>query len=261
MSTPKLATTHAAVHSDPSAPDAAATSAASSQSGQAKLAPPDHPAWSQRKASLIGGIALLLLAVLAGLANFGVVEVLVTPGDAARTAKDLIDSEALFRSGIAGLLVVVILDIVVACSLLAVFESVNRSVAIMAAVFRIAYSAVFLVAISQLVSALSLLGDADQALRAVGQFHTIWDASYTLFGVHLALIGYLVYRSGFAPRIIGVLLVLAGLGYLVDKIGSVLVSGYSLEISRFSFVGEAVLIFWLLIKGVRLGVSHTQPIE
>jgi hypothetical protein len=131
----------------------------------------------------------------------------------------------------------------------------------MAAVFRIAYSAVFLVAISQLVSALSLLGDADQALRAVGQFHTIWDASYTLFGVHLALIGCLVYRSGFAPRIIGVLLVLAGLGYLVDKIGSVLVSGYALEISRFSFVGEAVLIFWLLIKGVRLGVSHTQPIE
>ena len=82
-----------------------------------------------------------------------------------------------------------------------------------------------------------------------------------LFGVHLALIGYLVYRSGFAPRIIGVLLVLAGLGYLIDEIGSVLVSGYSLEISRFSFVGEAVLIFWLLIKGVRLRGSETQRTE
>ena len=64
----------------------------------------------------------------------------------------------------------------------------------MAAVFRIAYATVFLVAISQLVSALALLGDADEALRAVGQFHTIWDASYAFFGVHLALIGYLVYR-------------------------------------------------------------------
>ena len=106
-------------------------------------------------------------------------------------------------------MVVVVLDIVVACSLLAVFESVNRSVAIMAAVFRIAYATVFLVAISQLVSALALLGDADEALQAVGQFHTIWDASYALFGVHLALIGYLVYRSGFAPRLLGVLLVFA----------------------------------------------------
>jgi hypothetical protein len=261
MSTPQLATTHAAVHSDPSAPAAVATSAVPLQRGPVQVAAPNHPAWSQPKASLIGGIALLVLAVLAGLANFGVVERLVTPGDAARTAKDLIDSEALFRSGIAGLLVVVILDIVVACSLLAVFESVNRSVAIMAAVFRIAYSAVFLVAISQLVSALSLLGDPGEALRAVGQFHTIWDASYALFGVHLALIGYLVYRSGFAPRIIGVLLVLAGLGYLVDKIGSVLVSGYSLEISQFSFVGEAVLIFWLLIKGVRLRRPETLRTE
>ena len=167
MTAPKQATTATKITNDPSAPQAAATGAASSQSGQAKLARPDYPAWSQRKASLIGGIALLLLAVLAGLANFGVVEVLVTPGDAARTAKDLIDSEPLFRSGIAGLLVVVILDIVVACSLLAVFESVNRNVAIMAAVFRIAYSAVFLVAISQLVSTLSLLGEPDEALRAV----------------------------------------------------------------------------------------------
>ncbi|HEY5786131.1 MAG TPA: DUF4386 domain-containing protein, partial [Microlunatus sp.] len=216
------------------------------------------PPGPHARPSLIGGVALLLLAVLAGLANFGIVEVLVTPGDAARTAQDLIDSEALFRSGIAGLIVVVLLDIVVACSLLAVFESVNRSVAIMAAVFRIAYATVFLVAISQLVSVLELLGDADEALQAVGQFHTIWDASYALFGVHLALIGYLVYRSGFAPRLLGVLLVLAGLGYLVDEIGSVLVSGYALEISRFSFVGEAVLIFWLLIKGVRLHGSGTR---
>src|SRR5687767_10788318 len=47
MTTPELATTATEITSDPSAPDAAATGAASSQSGQAKLAPPDHPAWSQ----------------------------------------------------------------------------------------------------------------------------------------------------------------------------------------------------------------------
>ena len=198
------------------------------------------------------------MAVLAGLANFGVIETLVTPGDAARTAQDLLNSEGLFRSGIAGLIVVVILDIVVAYALMVVFEPVNRSVAIMAAVFRVAYATGFMVAISQLVNALALLDDPDQALRAVGEFHTIWDASYALFGVHLALIGYLVCRSGFAPRIIGALLVLAGLGYLIDEIGSVLVSGYSLEISRFSFVGEAVLIFWLLVKGIRLRQSDTH---
>ena len=258
MSTPNLATTQVPAKSDPSAPDTPGAGTAPSPRDVGTSAPTEYPAWSQRKASLVGGIALLLLAVLAGLANFGVVEVLVTPGDAPRTARNLIDSETLFRSGIAGLIVVVLLDIVVACALAAVFEPVSRSVAIMAAVFRIVYAAVFMVAVSQLVSALALLDDPDQALRSVGQFHTIWDASYAFFAVHLALIGYLVYRSGFAPKIIGVFLVLAGLGYLVDDIGSVLVSGYALEISRFSFVGEAVLIFWLLIKGVRLRGSSTQ---
>ena len=84
MSTPKLAKPQSAADSsDPSGP---APSTAPIQRSEAKLAPLNHPAWSQRKASLIGGIALFLLAVLAGLANFGVVEVLVTPGDAARTA-------------------------------------------------------------------------------------------------------------------------------------------------------------------------------
>ena len=250
MSTPKLATTQVAGDSAPGGTP--------SQSGVGRSDPTTHPAWSQRKASLIGGIALFLLAVLAGLANFGVIEVLVTPGDAAETAKDLIASEALFRSGIAGLILVVLLDIVVACALWAVFEPVNRNVAIMAAVFRVAYATVFMVAVSQLVSALALLDDPEEALRAVGQFHTIWDASYAFFAMHLALIGYLVYRSGFAPKIIGVLLGLAGLGYLFDDIGSVLVSGYDLEISRFSFIGEAVLIFWLLIKGIRLRQPDTH---
>ena len=124
---------------------------------------------------------------------------------------------------------------------MALFQPVNRSVATMAAVFRVAYATVFMVAIGQLASALTLLDNADQALRAVGDFHTIWGAGYALFSVHLVLIGYLVYRSGFAPKFLGVLLILAGLGYLVDEIGSVLVSGYALDVARFSFVGEAVL--------------------
>jgi len=238
VSTPKLGTASLPLH-------------------EARRAPVSHT-WSQRKASLIGGVALFLLAVVAGLANFGAVEALITPGDAARTAQDLSASEPLFRLGIAGLMVVVILDIVVAYALMVVFQPVNRSIAAMAAVFRIAYATVFLVAISQLGSALALLDDPDEALRAIGQFHAIWDAGYALFGIHLLLVGYLVYRSGFAPRIIGVLVVVAGVGYLVDKVGAVLVSGYALEISRFSFVGEAVLIFWLLIKGVRLAGSDTN---
>ena len=182
---------------------------------------------------------------------FGAIGALVTPGDAARTAQDILGSEGLFRWGIASLILVVILDIVVAAALLRLFEPVNRSVSTMAAWFRVAYAAVYLVAIIQLVIALGLLDDAPLALRAINAYDTIWHVGLILFGVHLLLIGYLAYRSGFMPKIFGILLVVAGLGYLVDGFVLVLVPGPSISIAAFTFVGEVALIFWLLIVGRR----------
>lgn len=215
----------------------------------------NQASWSPRRASLIAGVAILLIAVLAAFGNFVVVERLVTAGDAARTAHDILASQTLFRWGIASLILVTVLDIVAAVSLLALLEPVHRGVATMAAVFRIAFAAVFLVAITQLVSAASLLGQPDQALRAIDAFTLIWTVSLILFGVHLLLIGYLAYRSGFMPRILGILLAIAGLGYAVDGFGTVLAAGYS-TIGQYTFIGEVVLIFWLLIKGVRLGTGR-----
>lgn len=203
-------------------------------------------------AGLLAGTALLLMAVLAAFGNFGALEPLITPGDAAKTARDILDSELLFRLGVASMIAVVVLDIIVAVALLAVFEPVNRGVATAAAWFRVAYATVFLVAIGQLVSVLALLGDPDEALRAIDAFTTIWHTGLILFAVHLLLIGYLAYRSGFMPKIFGILLVIAGLGYLADGFGTVLVAGYSPTFALFTFAGEVALLFWLLIKGRRL---------
>jgi hypothetical protein len=213
---------------------------------------------SFRRASLTAGFALALIIVLALFGAFGAVGPLVTPGDASRTAQDILSSEGLFRWGIATLILVVILDVIVAAALLTVFEPVSRTLSVMAALFRAVYAAVYLVAISQLVVALGLLGDPDQALRAVNAYDTIWHVGLNLFGVHLLLIGLLAYRSRFMPRIFGVLLVIAGLGYLVDGFGAVLVPGYALDIGRFTFVGEAALMFWLLIKGSRMTFSRGE---
>ncbi len=218
----------------------------------------NHDTRSLRRASLTAGLALALIIVLATFGAFGAVGALVTPGDAAKTAQDILGSEGLFRWGIASLILVVILDIIVAAALLTVFAPVNHSVSTMAAWFRAAYAAVYLVAISQLVLALGLLGNPDQALRAVDAYDTIWHVGLNLFGVHLLLIGLLAYRSDFMPKIFGILLVIAGLGYLADGFGAVLIPGYALDISRFTFVGEAALMFWLLIKGSRKGFSPRE---
>jgi hypothetical protein len=218
----------------------------------------NHDTRSLRRASLTAGIALALIIVLALFGAYGAVGALVTPGDAGRTAQDILGSEGLFRSGIACLFLVVILDIVVAAALFTVFEPVNRSLSTMAAWFRATYAAVYLVAISQLVVALGLLGDPDQALRAVDAYDTIWHVGLILFGVHLLLLGLLAYRSDFIPRIFGILLVIAGLGYLADGFAAVLIPDYSMNISGFTFVGEATLMLWLLIKGSRKDFSPRE---
>jgi hypothetical protein len=209
-------------------------------------------------ASLIAGLALALMAALAAFGNFVAIQPLVTPGDAARTAIDISNSEALFRWGIASLIVIAVLDIIVAAALLRLFEPVNRSVSITAAWFRVAYVAVYLVAVIQLVLAVGLLGEPDQALRAIDAYGTIWLVGLILFGVHLLLIGYLAYRSGFMAKIFGILLVIAGLGYIADGFVAVLVRGPSISIGQFTFVGEVALIFWLLIKGTRKDFSDGE---
>ena len=91
---------------------------------------------SLRTASLIAGLALALMAVLAIFGNFVAIQSLVTPGDAAQTAIDIANSEGLFRWGIASLIVIAVLDIIVAAALLRLFEPVNRGVSMTAACQR-----------------------------------------------------------------------------------------------------------------------------
>lgn len=76
--------------------------------------------------------------------------------------------------------------------------------------------------------------------------------------MHLLLLGYLAYRSGYVPKGVGILLVIAGLGYAADSVGPVLSSGYTVELVLFTFIGEVVLLFWLLIKG-RCIVFQNEP--
>lgn len=206
---------------------------------------------SARAASLIAGIALALLAVVAGVANFAVLGALVVPGDADATVAAIVAGGPLFRVGIALLVVAVILDVIVAAALGRLLADVNEMVSTAAAWFRVAYAAVFLVAISQLMIAATTLNDPDATLRSIDAFTTIWDASLILFAVHLLLVGALAFRSGFVPRVFGILLVIAGLGYLIDGFLAVLVAEPTVSIAQFVFIGEVALIFWLLIAGGR----------
>jgi hypothetical protein len=219
---------------------------------------------SMRTPALVAGLGILLMAFLAGFGNFVAVEGLVTPGDAARTADDILAAETTFRLGVLSLYLVVVLDVVVAWALMRVLSPVSQSLSRLAAWFRLAYAGVFLVAISQLAGVPDLVktqGSAfsaeqleAQALQKIDTFNDIWFASLVLFAVHLVLVGYLAHRSGYVPKILGVLVVVAGLGYAFDSVGTVLSESPPL-ISTVTFLGEFLLCLWLLIKGRRLSVG------
>lgn len=217
-----------------------------------------------RRAARIAGGAILLVAAFAGFGNLVVVQGLVTPGDAKATADDILGSQGMFRLGVASLYLAALLDVVVAWALLRVFSTVNAELARLSAWLRLAYAGVFMVALSQLVGIPALLTDADgtgafthaqlqaQGLARVDNFQDIWFAGLVLFGAHLAVAGYLAYRSGFVPRVIGVLLVIAGAGYVFDSLVSVFTQDAPFAVSTVTFLGEFLLGLWLLFRSRRI---------
>jgi hypothetical protein len=214
---------------------------------------------SRHRAALTAGGALLLMAVVAGVATLVVVQGLVPDG----TERVVVESETTFRLAVAGLYVVIVLDVLVAWALMRVFHPVHAGLSQLAGWFRLAYSAVFLVAIAQLNGIPELLSSRETsaftpaqvdalALVKVEAYNDIWMAGLLLFGVHLALLGYLTHRSAQMPNLLAILLVVAGLGYAFDTFAAVMSTGSPFPVSTVTFLGEFVLALWLLIRGHRL---------
>jgi Domain of unknown function (DUF4386) len=170
-----------------------ATQSAPSGTRTTAIDPSAGAARRMRRPALVAGTGLLAMAVLAPAANFGVIQRLVTPGDATRTAGHILASAGLYRLAIAALAAVVILDIVVAWALLKFFEPVHKGLATLAGWLRISYAVIFAVAISQLMGVLPLLSSTRrltafsigqrqaEALQKIHDFQDIWKVSLILF--------------------------------------------------------------------------------
>lgn len=203
-----------------------------------------------RTAALVAGIGLLVMAVIAAVSNFAVIQNLTVAGDPAATAANLVGSAARFRLGAVGLLVVAILDVAVAWGLYVVLRNVNPRLSLFGAWFRLAYAAIFAVVINNLFSALRAAPeDPAQALFHIESFNQGWQLGMVFFGLHLVIVAVLLWRLGTFARILTVLLIIAGAGYMVDGLGTALSAEYALELGRFTFLGELILILWLLIRG------------
>jgi len=210
---------------------------------------------TQPKVALATAVSLLLMAILAPLAQFGVLKTLIVPADATATTSNIAASLGLLQAAIVAFLIVAILDVVVAWGFYVLLRPVNEWLARLVGSLRVGYAALFAFALLNLVDAAGLVHSATgtaaqsgplqaQVAAAVASFDTGWHLALGIFGLHLVGLGALLFRFA-APRLLAILVVLAGIGYLADSLGTMFVPGYGLTISTFTFVGEALLIFWL----------------
>lgn len=215
---------------------------------------------SPRTAARVAGYSLLLMLPLGIFSFVFVLQEVVVPGDAAATASNIAASETLFRAAIGGFAVVAVLDVVVAWAFYFLLAPVHRGLSLLMAWFRLVYAAILGAALADLLNVVKLLSDPSyaaaletghlhgQVMTLVQSFYDGWGLGLLIFGVHLLLLGYLFFKSEYIPRVISVLLIIASLGYLIDAFGQILLPGYNISVSSFTFVGEVLIIFWLLFR-------------
>jgi hypothetical protein len=229
------------------------------------------PDISQRKAARIAGFGWLIIIIAGIFAEFVIRMQLIVPGDAATTANNIMDSEWLFRISIVSDLIMLAFDVVVALALYVVLKPVNRSLALLAAIFRLVMDAILGINLLNLIVALLLLRGADyltvfetdqlhaQALLFLNAHSSGYDLALVFFGLSLLVLGYLVFKSGYIPRILGVLLIIASFGYLIDSFANVLLPQDEAIITMIAsilivlaIIAELSLSLWLIIKGGKI---------
>ena len=215
---------------------------------------------SLKQTARVSGILYLIIAVIAPVSMMVVPSTLVVAGDANATAQNILTSEGLFRTGIAGDALIFLIEVVLTVLLYALLKPVNKTLSLMAAFARLAMTIVQGVNVLNSVMVLLVLrGDfpAGQQsslmmlfLNAHASASIVWGL---FFALHLALLGYLVYLSGYIPRILGVVLYIVSLCYFVQNFGMILAPQYETVLSVIGMASMIELAFpvWLVIKGVR----------
>ena len=197
-------------------------------------------------------------------ASFSILPKLFVADDAAKTSQNILAHQGLFVAVIFAFLVNFIGDVVAAWGLYLLLRPVNASISMFVAWLRVVYAGVGIAAVLNLVTAhrlltrpaaLAALGQVQRDAQvhvAVGTFTSQFAFSLIVFGAYLVLLGWLVYRSGYIPRWLGIVLAIAGAGWIVMEAGRYLLPGVDLGFLFVTAFGELVLLVWLIGWGTRL---------
>lgn len=226
----------------------------------------------------VTGLLYLLIAIL-GMFSGTVSAGFIAKGNAGATAHNILASPALFRGSLIAWIILLLADVAVAITLFVLLKPANKTLSLLAATIRAVYVAIVGISLPNLFNALSVVTSADyrtdlaqhnaQALTSLNAFSTGFHLGLVIFGIHLALLGYLLFVSRYVPRVISVLVTAGGIGYVLDNLGLFFVPDYSTTASAVflipAVVGELGLTAWLLVKGVQVcrpaALGHRMQVQ
>jgi len=221
---------------------------------------------SNKRTARIAGLIYLILIIAGVFANLFVRSSLIVPGDAAATASNIMANEWLFRLAYMSDLIMITCMVLLPLVLYVLLKSVNKNIALLMVIFALVSVPIMYTNMLNHFAPLLLLSGADyltvfaaDQLNAQAMlFLNLHEAGYNVifFGLWLLPLGYLIYKSGYFPRILGVLVVIAGFSTLIDVSTFFLFPSYTEIISSVVMVPGAIGEFgfcgWLLIKGAKI---------
>jgi len=226
------------------------------------------PSYSPQPWARTGGAAYLVIIVLGFAGEMLIRNKLIVSGDPAATAQNILMHPLLWRLGIAGDITMHICDAVVGIVYYVLLKQVNRNLALMALFLGLVQTAVLVANKMNLVMPILLLGNGAY-LKTLGQqqleilaYLAIKAHGYgfgiglIFFGCECLLDGWLIIKSGYFPRVLGIMIQIAGCCYLLNSFALIL--SPALADSLFPvillppFIGELSMALWLLFKGVNL---------
>jgi hypothetical protein len=222
---------------------------------------------SPRRRARIAGALYLITIIMGVFAEAFVRNALAAYDDAAATATNILAHEPLYRFGLAADLIMLACYIAVTLLFYDLFKPVGRSLSLLAAFFSLVGIAVLAANSLNHLAPLVLLGGAHYlsafetnqlqalALMSLKMHARGYTISLVFFGIYCLLIGYLVFRSDFLPRILGVLMAIGGLSSLTDSFAIFLLPKLAArlpDIMVLAGFAELSLCLWLMVMGVNV---------
>lgn len=196
-----------------------------------------------------------------------VYETLIVPGDAVATANSILGARGAFEASLVSWIIIVVVDVVISVVFFSLLEPVSRLLSAISAALRLTYSIVLAALLPQLFHGYALLTDPtrgarfeptllpDEAFSHIETFGIGFQFALVTFGIHLVFLGILMFRSRLVPAFFGVVLVAAGIGYVLDSLGRFFLPDLATPLTPVllapALIGELGLTVWLLTKGVR----------